>query len=326
MNAVFLATNISPDFAAISKMSLHDVITKVDTFPYDHVPDHYYTFVAHNGVPIGYMTHNVAQLFDGEHHFDVDNQAKTVLMSPQLTTIELRNELFSTIAARWRLLPQFHVTLDKAWRDELYTVYNPQSTPYMLVERAFLILLGVVTYGVHINGYVPAHKSKDGKLKLWVPRRSATKSTFPGMLDNTVAGGLGHPYGINETVIKECQEEAGLDLDFVKLHLVPTGVVLYMIQPDGPKHQVQPEVEYTFDLQFDDETSVVPHPVDGEAESFQLLSLEEVLPKLAAGEFKPNCGLIIVDFMLRHGLVDAETPHYHDIVSRSHRRFPFPTK
>ncbi|KAJ9100272.1 hypothetical protein QFC19_005625 [Naganishia cerealis] len=246
-------------------------------------------------------------------------------MGSHLTTIEARNEVCSSIASRWRHLPQFSLSLDKGWRDELYTVYNPLSTPYMLVERAFLVLLGIVTYGVHINGYVPASKSKDGKLKMWIPRRSPTKSTFPGMLDNTVAGGLGYPYGINHTVTKECQEEAGLDAEFVKLHIKPTGVVLYMIQPHGPEHQVQPEVEYTFDLEFDDETSVVPHPEDGEAEYFLLMTLDELLPKVLAGEFKPNCGLIIVDFLIRHGLVGPETPGYAEIVSRCHRRFPFPT-
>ncbi|RLV88035.1 Uncharacterized protein JA9_002221 [Meyerozyma sp. JA9] len=306
-------------------MSLLGVIDKVDTFPYDHIPGHYYHFLAHDGVCIGYMTKDMVVMFDGEPDFSVDNEAKTVAMGSHLTTIEARNEVCSSIASRWRRLPQFSLSLDKGWRDELYTVYNPSSTPYMLVERAFSVLLGIVTYGVHINGYVPASKSKDGKLKMWIPRRSATKSTFPGMLDNTVAGGLGYPYGISDTVTKECQEEAGLDAEFVQSHIKPTGVVSYMIQPDGPEHQVQPEVEYTFDLEFDDETSVLPFPEDGEAENFSLMTLDELLPKVMAGEFKPNCGLIIVDFLVRHGLVGPETPDYAEIVSRSHRRFPFPT-
>ena len=65
---------------------------------------------------------------------------------------------------------KFHELLDKGWRNELYTVYNPSSVPYMLIERAFSVLLGVVTYGVHINGYVPPENSSNGKLKFWVPR------------------------------------------------------------------------------------------------------------------------------------------------------------
>lgn len=36
-----------------------------------------------------------------------------------------------------------------------------------------------------MNGYVQV----DGEKHLWVAKRSATKQTFPGMLDHLVAGG-----------------------------------------------------------------------------------------------------------------------------------------
>ena len=38
-------------------------------------------------------------------------------------------------------------------------------------------------YGVHMNGYL---LTDDGKFKMWIGRRSATKPTFPGLLDNMV--------------------------------------------------------------------------------------------------------------------------------------------
>lgn len=37
-----------------------------------------------------------------------------------------------------------------------------------------------------MNGYV----EKDGQEYLWIGKRSQLKQTFPGMLDNLVAGGL----------------------------------------------------------------------------------------------------------------------------------------
>lgn len=43
-------------------------------------------------------------------------------------------------------------------------------------------------YGVHINGYVGDAAAAGGH-RLWVARRSATKPTWPGMLDHIVAGG-----------------------------------------------------------------------------------------------------------------------------------------
>lgn len=44
-------------------------------------------------------------------------------------------------------------------------------------------LLGVRQYGVHMNGYI---YDADSELKMWIGRRSPTKPTYPGMLDNTV--------------------------------------------------------------------------------------------------------------------------------------------
>ena len=63
-------------------------------------------------------------------------------------------------------------------------------------------------------------------------------------------------------------------------------------------------------------------PIRGwEPSLYQLMPLAEVMEALHAGEFKPNCGLIIVDFLVRHGLVTPENePSFFDISWRSHRR------
>jgi hypothetical protein len=38
------------------------------------------------------------------------------------------------------------------------------------------------------------------------------------------------------------------------------------------------------------------------------------------GEFKPNCGLILVDFLIRHNLVSPETePNFFEIIWRTKR-------
>lgn len=71
------------------------------------------------------------------------------------------------------------------WRNEEYNVKERFSSPEVLfrVERAASSLLGIKCYGSHINGYI----KKDGKYYLWIARRSKTKPTFPGMLDNFVS-------------------------------------------------------------------------------------------------------------------------------------------
>lgn len=38
-------------------------------------------------------------------------------------------------------------------------------------------------YGVHVNGYTVG---SDGEVSMWLARRSATKQTYPGLLDNVV--------------------------------------------------------------------------------------------------------------------------------------------
>lgn len=41
------------------------------------------------------------------------------------------------------------------------------------------------------------------------------------------------------------------------------------------------------------------------------MTVPQVRENLASGKFKPNCGLILVDFLVRHGLVTPENePNY----------------
>lgn len=310
---------------------LIDLIRKVDTAPYSHEKgykkfcDETYSFVAHDGVQqLGYLIEPVVvELENHPEVVTVDRHSRTVRMSPSLDTLFKRTDAFMKVACCWKEKKAFEVLL--GWRDENYTVFYPTRTPYMFLERAVSILLGVVTYGVHINGFV----ENDGDLKLWIPSRSPTKATYPGMLDNTVAGGLGYPYGVAETCIKECYEEAGLDGDFVKANIQSAGVLSYIYQHrpgsyDSEECVLQPEVEYIYDLNMRDQ---VPHPVDFEAENFKLLSVDQVMEKLLQGRFKPNCAAVLIDFLIRRGVIEPETePDYLEMVSKIHRKMPFPTR
>lgn len=198
------------------------------------------------------------------------------------------------------------------------------------MERALSGLLGVITYGVHVNGFVK--NPSTGEIKFWIPRRSASKPTWPLKLDNIVAGGLGYPNGIFETVIKESLEEANLEQQLIEKHIKAVGAVSYFyFQGDieGDKFQsesslITGEVEFLFDLELPPD--VVPCPNDGEVDSFQLMTLQQTIKALKNKEFKPNCGLIMLEFLMRHGYINSENePNYGEIISRVHRRLPFPT-
>lgn len=192
------------------------------------------------------------------------------------------------------------------------------------MERAGSALLGVNTYGVHLTVYVNTPKG----MKIWVPRRARTKQTFGGMLDNTVAGGISVNEKPIDCVVREAAEEASFSEQFVRSNLKPCGTVSYLYIRDeragGEAGLIQPECQYVYDMEVGPET--VPQPGDNEVEEFLLWSIEEVQEGLAEGQFKPNCAVVLLDFFIRHGIMTAENEKdYVKIVSRLHRKLPFPT-
>lgn len=306
-------------------MSLLQFVAAVDSFPYADKNPNYYEFFSHENLRLGFVIPEVVAAIrktSVANCFEYDDANQQFAVAKHLDTFDARTKMIGQLAEELRLADK---EVAHGWRNELYTVYSPLSQPYFLVERAISGMLGVVTYGVHINGYVPAEKTVDGKMRMWIPRRSATKQTYPGKLDNTIAGGLAYPLGIWKNVVKESYEEAGLDEEFVKARTKPAGVVLYLCQPFGPKGHAQPEVEYIYDMEFDGEGGIRPTPVDGEAEDFALMTLDEIYSRIKGGEFKPNCVLVIIDFLIRHGFITPDEPDYFQIVTRIHRHVPFAT-
>jgi Domain of unknown function (DUF4743) len=70
------------------------------------------------------------------------------------------------------------------WRNELYPVYGANGEVLFVMERCATPLFGVVTLGVHMTVYVSP--SQFQPMRIWTPKRSLKKPTYPGMLDNTV--------------------------------------------------------------------------------------------------------------------------------------------
>jgi hypothetical protein len=174
-----------------------------------------YTLVSDDGTPIGYLLESVFNALvkvpiklKGE--LEVSRPKRTICAfnpppttapawtppivtpnppsdpPPPNATEEQRSKLVAATCAYWREKGTFKVL--EGWRDELYPVYGPGNELLFSVERSASTLLGVVTYGVHMTGFVRDEGASYG-LKIWVPRRAKTKQTYGGMLDNTVAGG-----------------------------------------------------------------------------------------------------------------------------------------
>jgi len=175
----------------------------------------------------------------------------------------------------------------------------------MLIDRASAPYFGVRAFGQHMNGYV---RDGDG-LKIWVGRRSADRRVYPGHLDHLVAGGL--PWGVTlrENLRKECREEAGIPGQLAD-QAVPVGAVTYCRDSD---RGLKPDVMYCYDLELP--ADLEPRCLDGEVEEFYLWPVDRVLETVRdTDEFKLNCNLVIIDFLIRHGYMDQDAPDYLDII------------
>jgi 8-oxo-dGTP pyrophosphatase MutT (NUDIX family) len=188
---------------------------------------------------------------------------------------------------------------------ERYPVLNARDQARFLMDRAVAPYFGIRAFGQHVNGYV---RRADG-LYLWIGRRSESRRVEPGKLDHIVAGGL--PWGISlqENLRKECWEEASLPADIAN-RARPVGVVSYCRDSD---RGLKPDTIYCYDLELPDD--IAPRCNDDEVESFRLLPAHEVMRIVdSTDDFKLNCNLVIIDFLIRHGLLGPDHPDYLALV------------
>jgi 8-oxo-dGTP pyrophosphatase MutT (NUDIX family) len=174
------------------------------------------------------------------------------------------------------------------------------------IDRSAATLFGLRTFGQHINGYV----RKGDDLYMWVAKRANDKRTFPGMLDQMVAGGLPASETLLGNLCKECREEADIAPELAR-SATPVGALSYNVDTDiGYKY----DILYCYDLELPKVFS--PRCTDGEVDQFLLMPVSEVMERVfETDEFKPNCNLVIIDFLLRHGLIDPEHEDYLELVT-----------
>ena len=250
---------------------------------------------------LGWVRHDFAEHFRRfPKAFEV--AANEVRLAPDLDDFDRRS---TAVAEAFRALAEEGVVT--GWRGEDYAVasgfYDP---PLMRIERAGVPKLGVRAYGVHVNGYV----GRGAGLRMWIGRRSKTKPTAPGKLDHVVAGGQPIGVGLLENVIKECREEASMPA-MLAGRAQPTGFVSYLMENE---EGMRNDILFTYDLELP--ADFVPLNTDGEIDEFFLWPVERVVQILAdTDEFKFNVALVIIDFLVRHGLLTPDDSDYIDIVA-----------
>ena len=223
--------------------------------------------------------------------FDIDGAGVT--LSARFNTVDLRSAalgaVIGALAADGRI---------PGWRDETYAIRNAfDAPPLAYIERAASRFFGTMTYAVHLNGVV---EYDDRAPHLWIARRSDTKATDPGMLDNVVAGGIGWGFGIEATLIKECWEEAGIPEDIAARAVAGRTAHVLQSIPEG----TQAEQIFIYDLALP--VDFAPRNQDGEVGEHRLARIDEVARWIEEGALTVDASLATLDCMLRRRWIDEE--------------------
>jgi len=247
-------------------------------------------------------------------HDTKSNTVSGVTLKANIDDTEECNGRFDDVLSKWRTADTF-VSL-RGWRNEKLSIRNHFSAPPLFyVERSACTLFGFKTYSIHLNGYM---RTESGQIRMWIARRSKTKPTYPGQLDNTVAGQIAVDDGVMKTVIKECDEEASIPENIASLAL-PAGFLNYIIENE---RGIRPETIFVYDLELP--SSFQPAAHDDEVSDFYLMSMDEVKEAISSVEFKPDSALVILDFLIRHGYIDPDTePNFIDFAQGCKKQLPY---
>jgi Domain of unknown function (DUF4743) len=253
---------------------------------------------------VGYVGHAFAdRLKDFPGVFKVD--ATGVRLAARLADFESRTRAVADVLDHLRAHGEI-----PGWRDEPYPVaVSFSAAPLMTLERAAVPLFGVLGFGVHLNGAVGAGPGA----RMWVAKRSLSKPTGPGKLDQLVAGGQPAGISLADNLIKECAEEAAIP-PVLASRAMPIGAVSYTTtRPEGLRR----DVLFNYDLELPED--FVPANTDGEIESFHLWPIERVIETVRDTDaFKFNCALVVIDFLIRRGWIAPDHPDYVELLRGLH--------
>jgi len=179
------------------------------------------------------------------------------------------------------------------------------SAPLLRMERAAIVPFGIPRFGVHVNGWVRDKSKPDDPTPaaLWVAKRAMSKATYPGLLDQMVAGGQPSGVSFADNVRKECAEEASLPAELLE-NVVHTGTVNYRYTT---RNGLSSASLMTYDLEMP--IGLLPLCADGEVEEFTLMPIADVLRSLR-GElprWRPNAALVTIDFLIKRGFIDRHS-------------------
>jgi 8-oxo-dGTP pyrophosphatase MutT (NUDIX family) len=226
----------------------------------------------------GWVTLRATQCLEGMVGVRVTDEAVHVAAAPRerMPLDRVMSEIATAL---------YHHGCLRGWRDERLDVYG-EGRRLCVLERAAMRPLGLLTKAVHLNAWAP-----DGRI--WIARRAMTKAIDPGMWDTLVGGLATSGETLDVSLLRECQEEAGLSASDV--HGRSTlRVVLRM-------HRRLPEGYQVEDMLVSDcvlASHVVPRNMDGEVSEIRLATLEELWALLEADAFTHEAEACLLDSLL----------------------------
>ncbi len=269
-----------------------------------HDPAGFRPFVV-EGVAVGHIRHALAErLPEVDPGFVATREA--VAFAPEIRDFETRSTVLEHAA-----LFLVEEGLAPKLRGEFYPVLPRWGAePLLRVDRGIVAHFGIAAYGLHVNGFV---RGPDGAVAMWVGRRSNDRAVCPGKLDNLIAGGQPIGLTLEENLVKEAAEEAGIDAGLAR-RARPVGAIRYAMEtPAGLKR----DTLFLYDLDLD--PGFEPRNTDGEVEGFELWPLERVAESVRdTDDWKFNVNLVVIDFLIRHGALAPDHPDYLDIVHGLH--------
>jgi isopentenyldiphosphate isomerase len=262
--------------------------------------------------PFGYIHNSIVEQMIWPDYWDIDRAKRFVTLTSASNFAE-RTKLVEETLRRGH---EKQVPILCRLANELFPVYYATGEHVLDLDGRGLDVFGIINYSVHMIAWV---MTKDGP-QYCVPRRSMTKACFPGTLDNSVGGSLASGERPIDCIIRECQEEICLDPAYTRANIKSCGTTSYhMCVTDGNEPGCQLQVQYLYELVLGQD--IVLKIGDGEVGEIHFKTLDQVRESMRQGEFKLNCNVTWLAFMIRHGYLNAENePDLVEICSRIHRK------
>ncbi|KAK2606127.1 hypothetical protein QQS21_003410 [Conoideocrella luteorostrata] len=327
--------------------SFIQVILQCNKFQQD-IASLYEFWVLDHDSPVGYMLPEFVSLMTWDTTgFEANNSKRTVHLIPSVhvgeSTLEACEREFVALCR----LNVSRVDGVQKWVDTWDRVGDAEHHPIrgllpglvgLKVPAPLRGVFGIVTAGTHMNMFTIKRDGSRAETHIWVAKRSKNV-TYAGKIDQLVAGAISPEDNDDplKTLRREAMEEAGLAVDAETGQVSKDGNyvgtlcqgprISFLDKKDeiagSERGQLEPGIRFTFDLEVDPE--FIPEPCEPESiAGFFLRNVEEVKNDLKCREWKPNCALVMVDFLLRKGMISPEEDvFFQHLKPALQRQLPF---